>query len=208
MSLNIEPIATDGSRPFGARRQIVAQRRRVADRLASVRRVWGPDRQGRVGKSFLTAGLPARWRAPDGSLAFSMRISKATIPAFSAPRCTLHVCMTTASNRPLTRKAYDLFHGAALETAAPGFRGPTRRPSCGAAPSRQRPLREFLADVAWGALDSCLWDLPPACSASRSSPICCRHHPVLAVTIPTPESLRGAPALRGAIDPESDDRSA
>src|SRR5207247_1557818 len=63
-------------------------------------------------------------------------------------------------------------------------------------------LREFLADVAWGALDELLVDLPPGVQRFQELTELLPARPaVLAVTIPTPESRDAVRrALRAASD--------
>src|SRR6058998_778863 len=96
MSLNIRTYheLTEADRS-GLADQIGAQRRRVADRLASVRRVVAVlSGKGGVGKSFVTAGLArALARSGRSTGVLDADFNGPTIPALlSLPvtRCTLH----------------------------------------------------------------------------------------------------------------------
>src|SRR6266568_4641454 len=174
--------------------QIGAQRRRVADRLASVRRVVAVlSGKGGVGKSFVTAGL-ARALARSGR----------TIPALlSLPvgRCTLH---DDAIEPAASAEGVRCFSMALLlEDGRPlAFRGPETEGHVWRETLEAATLREFLADVAWGALDELLVDLPPGVQRFQELTELLPARPaVLAVTIPTPESRDAVRrALRAAND--------
>src|SRR3989454_4381361 len=182
MPLNIRTYheLTDADRS-GLVDQIVAQRRRVADRLASVRRVVAVlSGKGGVGKSFVTAGL-ARARARSGRAA---GVLDADFNGPTAPQllhlpvtsCTLHdgviEPLVSAEGVRCFSMTFLVEDGRPL-----AFRGPTRRPSCGAAPSRRRRCASSWPTWPGAPSMSCSWISRPACSASRSSPSCCRRHP-------------------------------
>src|SRR3989442_2111617 len=207
MPLNIRtyPELTDADRS-GLVDQIVAQRRRVANRLASVRRVVAVlSGKGGVGKSFVTAGL-ARARARSGRAAGGLDadFNGPTIPALlslSVARCTLH---DDSIEPALTSEGVRCFSMALL--LEDGRRLPSRGPDTESFVWRgaleAATLREFLADVAWGALDELLVDLPPGVQRFQELTELLPAPPaVLAVTIPTPESRDAVRrALRAAID--------
>ncbi len=155
--------------------QIGAQRRRVAERMATVARVVAVmSGKGGVGKSFVTAQLAralARAGRPVGVLDADLNGPRPL--AFRGPEAESFVWRGT------------------LEAAA---------------------LREFLADVAWGRLDVLLVDLPPGMQRfAELAELLPEPPPVVAVTIPTPQSEdavrralhaareRGAPCL-GVIE--------
>jgi ATP-binding protein involved in chromosome partitioning len=69
------------------------------------------------------------------------------------------------------------------------FRGPAAESHVWREALEAAALREFLADVAWGALELLLVDLPPGIQRLRElAELLPRPPAVLAVTIPTPES--------------------
>src|SRR3989454_10919851 len=82
------------------------------------------------------------------------------------------------------------------------FRGPDTESFVWRGALEASALREFLADVAWGALDELLVDLPPGVQRFQELTELLPAPPaVLAVTIPTPESRDAVRrALRAAID--------
>jgi ATP-binding protein involved in chromosome partitioning len=90
-----------------------------------------------------------------------------------------------------------------LEDGRPlAFRGPETEGHVWRETLEAAALREFLADVAWGALDELLVDLPPGVQRFQELTELLSAPPaVLAVTIPTPESRDAVRrALRAAID--------
>ena len=186
--------------------QIVAQRRRVAERLAGVRRVVAVlSGKGGVGKSFVTAGL-AR------ALARSGRASGVLDADFNGPTAPqlLHLPVTSCTLHdgviePLvSAEGVRCFSMAFLvEDGRPlAFRGPETEGHVWRGTLEAAALREFLADVAWGALDELLVDLPPGVQRFQELTELLPAPPaVLVVTIPTPESRDAVRrALRGAID--------
>src|SRR5206468_4332415 len=127
----------------GLPEQIAAQRRRVADRLATVRRVVAVlSGKGGVGKSLVTAGV-ARALARTGR-AGGVVGDNAIEPVVSSEgiRCS-SMAMLLEEGQPLA------------------FRGPEAEGHVWRGTLEAGALREFLADVAWGSLDELLVDLPP-----------------------------------------------
>ena len=207
MPLNIrtyhELTETDRS---GLVDQIVAQRRRVADRLAGVGRVTAVlSGKGGVGKSFVTAGL-ARALARSGRTAgvLDADFNGPTAPhllRIPVASCTLQDGVI----EPLvSAEGVRCFSMALLvEDGRPlAFRGPETEGHVWRGTLEAAALREFLADVAWGALDELLVDLPPGVQRFQELTELLPAPPaVLAVTIPTPESRDAVRrALRAARD--------
>src|SRR5213594_3463838 len=190
----------------GLVQQIVAQRRRVAERLAPVRRVVAVmSGKGGVGKSYVTAGL-AR------ALARSGRATGVLDADFNGP---------TAARLLGVRGARLAVRGDAVLPAVGGegvrvismdhlledgrplaFRGPETEGHVWRETLEAAALREFLADVAWGDLDQLLVDLPPGVQRFQELVELLPAPPtVLAVTIPTPESHDAVRrALRAAAE--------
>jgi len=207
MPLNIRTYheLTEADRS-GLADQIATQRRRVADRLAGVRRVVAVlSGKGGVGKSFVTAGL-ARELARSGRATgvLDADFNGPTIPALlSLPvaRCTLH---EDGIEPAVSVEGVRCFSMALLlEEGRPlAFRGPETEGHVWRETLEAATLREFLADVAWGALDELLVDLPPGVQRFQELVELLPAPPtVLAVTIPTPESRDAVRrALRAAAE--------
>src|SRR3989454_3134462 len=90
-----------------------------------------------------------------------------------------------------------------LEDGRPlAFRGPETEGHVWRETLEAAALREFLADVAWGALDQLLIDLPPGVQRFQDLTEPLPAPPAaLAVTIPTPESRDAVRrALRAAVE--------
>src|SRR5256885_11099625 len=210
MSLNIRTYheLTEADRS-GLADQIGAQRRRVADRLASVRRVVAVrGGKGGVGKSFVTAGLPRALARPGRSTG----VLDADFNGPTAPQllripvtsCALHdgVLEPLVSSEGVRCFSMALL----LEDGRPlAFRGPETGGQVWRETLEAAALREFLADVAWGALDQLLVDLPPGVQRFQElTELLAAPRAVLAVTIPTPESRDAVRrALRGAVEREA-----
>src|SRR5437867_11408797 len=190
----------------GLPEQIGAQRRRVADRLATVRRVVAVlSGKGGVGKSFVTAGV-ARALARTGR---AVGVLDADFNGPTAPqlldlpvaRCTMR---DNAIEPVVSSEGIRCFSMAMLlEEGHPlAFRGPETEGHVWRGTLEAAALREFLADVAWGALDELLVDLPPGVQRFQELTELLPARPaVLAVTIPTPESRDAERrALRAASD--------
>ena len=186
--------------------QIATQRRRVAERLAAVRRVVAVmSGKGGVGKSFVTAGLAralarrgratgvldADFNGPTAARLLEAREARvrvgedAVVPAVGADGVRL------------------ISMDQLLEDGQPlGFRGPAADSFVWRGTLEAATLREFLADVAWGALDQLLVDLPPGMQRFAELIELVPHAPaVLTVTIPTVESRDAVRrAMRDAVE--------
>jgi ATP-binding protein involved in chromosome partitioning len=194
MALNIRTYheLTEPDRS-GLPAQIAAQRRRVAERMADVGRVVAVmSGKGGVGKSFATAGL-AR------ALARSGRAAGVLDADFNGP--------TAARLLEARAERLRIQDGAVLPTVAAegvkvismdqvledgrplAFRGPEAESHVWRGTLEAAALREFLGDVAWGALDLLLIDLPPGIQRfAELADLLPTPPSVLTVTIPTPES--------------------
>jgi ATP-binding protein involved in chromosome partitioning len=207
MPLNIRTYheLTDGDRS-GLAQQIAAQRDRVTARLAGVGRVLAVlSGKGGVGKSFVTAGLAralaragraagvldADFNGPTAAALLGIRDQRlrvqgdAVLPATGADQVkVVSMDQLLEEGRPLA------------------FRGPEAESFVWRGTLEAAALREFLADVAWGALDVLLVDLPPGVQRFQELTELLRTPPAaLAVTIPTPESRDAVRrALRAAIE--------
>ena len=207
MPLNIRTYheLTEADRS-GLAEQIATQRRRVADRLATVRRVVAVlSGKGGVGKSFVTAGLArGLTRSGRASGVLDADFNGPTIPALlSLPvaRCTLHEDGIAPAVSAEGVRCFSM--ALLLEDGRPlAFRGPETEGHVWRETLEAATLREFLADVAWGTLDELLVDLPPGVQRFQELAELLPAPPaVLAVTIPTPESRDAVRrALRAAGD--------
>lgn len=185
--------------------QIGAQRRRVAERLASVRRVVAVmSGKGGVGKSYVTAHL-ARALARAGQTVgiLDADLNGPTIPGLlgvtHSPLPASHAVEPAIGADGVRCISMALL----LEDGAPlAFKGPEAESFVWRGAMEASALREFLGDVAWGTLDMLLLDLPPGmqryvelCDILGDPPA------VLTVTIPTPESRDAVRrAMRAAAD--------
>jgi ATP-binding protein involved in chromosome partitioning len=173
--------------------QIAAQRRRVAARLAGVGRVVAVmSGKGGVGKSFATAEL-ARSLVRAGRTAgvLDADFNGPTIPTLldlPVARCTLHDDEIEPAVNADGVRCFSM--GLLLQDGSPlAFRGPQAESHVWRETLEAATLREFLADVAWGALDRLLVDLPPGMQRFRElSDLLPGPPAVLTVTIPSPES--------------------
>ncbi|HWC72332.1 MAG TPA: P-loop NTPase [Gemmatimonadales bacterium] len=193
--------------------QIGAQRRRVAERLAGVKRIVAVmSGKGGVGKSYVTAHL-ARSLARSGRAVgvLDADLNGPTIPGLlrassvSLPRAERGVRRASGDTIPslgLDGVRY-ISMGEFLEDGAPlGFRGPSAESFVWRGTMETSVLRELLGDVEWGTLDFLLLDLPPGThrylelvDLLGSAP------PVVTVTMPTPESRDAVRrAMRAAVD--------
>lgn len=186
--------------------QIDAQRQRVAERLADVRRVVAVmSGKGGVGKSYVTAHLArALGRAGRAAGVLDADLNGPTIPGLlgvSGARLTADGARIEPAIGTDGVKCISM--GQLLEDGAPlAFKGPATESFVWRGAMEASALREFLGDVAWGALDMLLIDLPPGmqryielCDILGNPP------PVLTVTIPTPESRDAVRrAMRAAVD--------
>ena len=145
--------------------QVTAQRERVAQRLAAVRHVVAVvSGKGGVGKSLVSAGLAAALASagravglldadlhgPTAARMLGVRAGRLVVgdKAVEPPRAGCGVRVMSS----------DLL----LEEGAPlSWREPDRDGFVWRGTLAAGMLREFLADVAWGALDLLLVDMPP-----------------------------------------------
>ena len=185
--------------------QIGAQRKRVAERLAGVRRIVAVmSGKGGVGKSYATAHL-ARALARGGRSigVLDADLNGPTIPGLLQD----HDARRTTHDRPEPASGLDgvrfVSMGQFLDDGAPlAFTGPSAESFVWRGAMEASALREFLGDVEWGDLDVLLLDLPPGmqryievCDILGNPPA------VLTVTIPTPESRDAVRrAMRAAVD--------
>src|SRR6184192_4539197 len=191
MPLNIRTYheLTEADRS-GLADQIGAQRRRVADRLASVRRVVAVlSGKGGVGKSFVTAGLArALARSGRSTGVLDADFNGPTIPALlhvPVTRCTVHDDAIVPAVSPDGVRCFSM--ALLLQDGRPlRFRGPETESHVWRETLEAATLREFLADVAWGTLDRLLVDLPPGIQRFQELVDLLPAPPaVLTVTIPT-----------------------
>lgn len=179
--------------------QIGAQRRRVAEQLAGVRRIVAVmSGKGGVGKSYVTAHL-ARALARGGQAVgvLDADLNGPTIPGLlQTPPVTSPPAIGLDGVKCVSM-------GQFLDEGAPlAFRGPTSESFVWRGAMEASALRELLGDVAWGSLDYLLLDLPPGmqrymelCDLLGNPPA------VLTVTIPTPESRDAVRrAMRAAVE--------
>ena len=179
--------------------QIGAQRRRVAERLAGVRRIVAVmSGKGGVGKSYATAHLArALARAGRQVGVLDADLNGPTIPGLlQAPRTAVPPAIGLDGVKCVSM-------GHFLEAGAPlAFEGPSAESFVWRGAMEASALRELLSDVAWGSLDVLLVDLPPGmqrylelCDILSGPPA------VLTVTIPTPESRDAVRrAMRAAVE--------
>jgi ATP-binding protein involved in chromosome partitioning len=190
----------------GLAQQIAAQRQRVAERLAGVRRIVAVmSGKGGVGKSYVTAHLAralARARKPVGVL--DADLNGPTIPGLlGVSGARLRAQGAHVEPAVGTDGVRSVSMGQVLEEGAPlSFKGPAAESFVWRGAMEASALRELLGDVAWGELDYLLLDLPPG--IQRYLELCdiLGHPPaVLTVTIPTPESRDAVRrAMRAATD--------
>lgn len=177
----------------GILEQVVAQRAKVRDRLATVRRLIAVmSGKGGVGKSFVTARL-AQSLARSGSAVgvLDADLNGPTIPSLlgldRSPLPSPQDAVTPPTSRDGV-KCISMAH--LLDDGKPlAFRGPDAESFVWRGALEAAALRELLADVAWGTLDLLLVDLPPG--VQRFHELCDllpEPPEVLTVTIPTPES--------------------
>jgi ATP-binding protein involved in chromosome partitioning len=209
MPLNIRTYR-DLSEPdrSGLLDQVLAQRRRVAERMQTVSRVVAVmSGKGGVGKSFVTAhlaralqraGRPAGVLDADLNGPTAARLLETEGGAGAlAIRGDAVVPPTGADGVRVLSMAHLLEDGRPL-----AFRGPDADRFVWRGAMEAVALREFLSDVAWGTLDRLLVDLPPGLARFEELADLLPAPPaVLTVTIPTPESADAVRrALRAAVD--------
>jgi ATP-binding protein involved in chromosome partitioning len=186
--------------------QVGAQRRRLAARLADVRRVVAVmSGKGGVGKSFVTAHL-ARACARAGA---AVGVLDADLNGPTAARL-LQAAPTPLAVREDAVEPAVVADGVRLISMAQllddgrplAFRGPDAESFIWRGALEAAALREFLADIAWGKLDLLLIDLPPGLGRfAELAGLLGAPPSVLTVTIPTLESGDAVRrALRAAVE--------
>jgi ATP-binding protein involved in chromosome partitioning len=190
----------------GLAEQIADQRRRVAERLAGVGRVVAVmSGKGGVGKSFVTAGVArALARAGRATGLLDADFNGPTAPQLlrlPVAGCRVHDNVIEPAVSAEGVRCFSM--GQLLEDGRPlGFRGPDAESHVWRGSLEAAALREFLADVAWGALDTLLVYLPPGVQRFQELTELLPTAPaVLTVTIPTPESRDAVRrAMRFAVE--------
>jgi ATP-binding protein involved in chromosome partitioning len=177
----------------GLSKQIAEQRRRVAERLAKVRRVvLVMSGKGGVGKSYLTAALAravaGRTKGGVGVLDADLRSpTVARLLQAGGPLTVLDdgVCPAVGVDGiKVMSTEFLLAEGRPLE-----WRGPAQERFVWRGSLEVGTLREFLSDVLWGELDVLLVDLPPgADGAVELGGLIPSLTGAVAVTIPSEES--------------------
>jgi ATP-binding protein involved in chromosome partitioning len=179
----------------GLPEQIGVQRRRVAERLAGVRRVIAVmSGKGGVGKSYVTAHLARALARSGGGRAVGVLDADLDGPTIPRLLGVDHSPLPTSQGGIEPATGADgvkcISMALLLEDGAPlAFKGPSAESFVWRGAMEAAALRELLGDVAWGSLDVLLLDLPPGmqryielCDILGTPPA------VLTVTIPTPES--------------------
>ena len=190
--------------------QILTQRRRVADRLAGVRRtITVMSGKGGVGKSYVTAHLArALARAGQQVGILDADLNGPTIPRLLETPRAAHRTSDDGVEPAIGLDGVKCISMALLlEDGAPlAFKGPSAESFVWRGAMEASALREFLGDVNWGSLDTLLLDLPPG--MQRYIELCDilgKPPAVLTVTIPTPESRDAVRrAMRAAVEHGSD----
>jgi ATP-binding protein involved in chromosome partitioning len=194
MALNIRTYSdlADPERS-GVLDQVLAQRKRVTERLASVKRtVAVMSGKGGVGKSYVSAGLAGTFA--QRGMAVGLLDADLNGPTaarlLDVPRTPLIV--EEAGVRPAVGRhgvrviSMDLLlgDGAPLKWKEPSGDGYVWRGTLEA-----QALREFLADVQWGSLDLLVVDLPPGTQRLADlHELVPALSGVVAVTLPSEES--------------------
>jgi ATP-binding protein involved in chromosome partitioning len=193
MALNIRTYhdLTEPDRS-GLLAQVVAQRQRVAARLAPVRRVIAVmSGKGGVGKSYVTAHLArALARAGRGTGVLDTDLNGPTIARLLDAAGPLTIGADGVSPLIGTDGVRCLSMAHLVQDGQPlAFKGPEAESFIWRGTLEAGALRELLGDVVWGTLDVLLLDLPPGmqrflelCDILPEPPA------VLTVTIPTAES--------------------
>lgn len=188
----------------GIGEQVASQRERVAARLAAVRRtVAVVSGKGGVGKSFVGAHLAMalRRRGLDVGL-LDADLNGPTIPrllAVARPTLDASAGAVMPATSPEGIRVFSM--GFLLREGDPvRWAGPAADAFVWRGTLEAGALRELLADVAWGALDVLLLDLPPGTSRLADlADLLPSLSGAIAVTIPTDESLDAVRrALRAA----------
>jgi ATP-binding protein involved in chromosome partitioning len=198
-------VTGDDRSALGA--QVAAQRRRVRDRLASVRRVVAiASGKGGVGKSHVAASIAGcAARLLDGGVGvLDADLQGPTIPRLLAAAGPLRVDAEGVVQPATGRDGVRVVSTALLlEADAPlAWRAPDEDSFVWRGVLETGALREMLADVAWGALDLLVVDLPPGVDRLRDlATLVPALAGTVAVTIPSEESRAAvARSMRAAAD--------
>jgi len=185
--------------------QVGRQRARVIERLREVKRVVAVvSGKGGVGKSYVTAALAraiAQRAAPVGVL--DADLQSPTVARLLGARGPLRVADDAVHPALGTGNVRVVSTDLLLDDGRPlTWRSTAGEAHVWRGAAETGVLREFLADVAWGALDVLLIDMPP--DAGRLADLATLVHDKLvaiAVTIPSDESARSVQrALTAARD--------
>ena len=173
--------------------QVARQRARVTERMRAVRRVLAViSGKGGVGKSYLTASM-ARSLARDGVIGvLDADLQSPTIARMLAARGPLRV---TGDGVEPALGADDIRVMSTDLLLADGqpfsWRSTTGEAHVWRGAAEAGVLRELLADVRWGALDTLLVDMPPdAARLVDLATLVSDKLVAIAVTIPSDESAR------------------
>jgi len=198
--------AVTGADGSGILQQVGDQRSRVRDRLRTVQRVIAlMSGKGGVGKSFVAARLAQHWARSGSAVGvLDADLNGPTIPRLLGLERLPHPVSRDAIEPAISADGVRCFSMAQLldEGRPLAFQGPAGESFVWREVAEAAALREFLSDVAWGALDVLVIDLPPGFQRCLEL---CDFMPeppeVLTVTIPTPESGDAVRrALHAAID--------
>ena len=185
--------------------QVARQRARVAERLRDVRRVVAVvSGKGGVGKSWVTAALARAIAQRTGAIGvLDADLQSPTVARMLAARGPLRIgdegVMPAIGEHEVKVISTDLL----LDDARPlSWRRAGAESHVWRGVAEAGILRELLADVAWGALDVLLVDMPPdAARLGDLSTLVREKLSVIAVTIPSDEAWRSVGrALTGARD--------
>ena len=190
----------------GLPQQIGAQRRRVAERLAGVKRLVAVmSGKGGVGKSFVTAHLARAFgRAGRRVGVLDADLNGPTIASLlgtAGARLAVRDDTVEPVAGPDGVKCISMAH--LVEDGRPlAFKGPEAESFVWRGAMEAAALREFLGDIAWGPLDLLLVDLPPGIARfSELADLLPEPPAVLTVTIPTTESRDAVRrAMRDAVE--------
>lgn len=186
--------------------QVAAQRRRIADRLAAVRRVVAVlSGKGGVGKSYLAAAVA---KAAAQRLAGAVGVLDADLRSPTVAR----MLDATGPLRVTGDGVAPAFGAQGVRVVSTALLLEDGQPLRWREPQADRfvwrgalevgALREFLADVQWGALELLLVDLPPgADGVADLAELVPDLTGSVVVTIPSDESCRSvARAMRAATE--------